>query len=205
MAERPAELPARVVLASGSPRRLELLRRIGIEPHVRPADVDETPRANEAPNELVARLARTKAHAVDRHPEEIVLAADTVVVLDAVILGKPRDDADARRMLRALSGRSHDVVTGVHAVGPAGETSAVETTEVTMRPIADHEIAAYVATGEPADKAGAYAIQGRAGAFVTGIVGSDTNVIGLPLATAARMLGEVGPPAGVDPAGETQT
>lgn len=181
-----------IVLASGSPRRLELLRRIGIEPVVRPADVDETPHPGESPDELVARLARSKADAVPRAADEVVVAADTVVVLDDEILGKPRDRNDAVAMLRKLSGRTHEVVTGVHVVANGSAANAVERTAVAVRSLTAAEIAAYAATGEPDDKAGAYAIQGRASMFVTGVEGSDTNVIGLPLATTAGLLAEVG-------------
>jgi septum formation protein len=181
-----------VVLASGSPRRLELLRRIGIEPVVRAADVDETPHDGEAPATTVARLARAKARAVDRARTDLVLAADTEVVLEGAVLGKPADVTAAAAMLRSLSGRSHLVVTGVHVLYGEREAATVEETVVHVRPISDSEIDAYVATGEPFGKAGAYAIQGAGGMFVERIEGSDTNVIGLPLATVVRLAGEVG-------------
>ena len=184
----------RVVLASGSPRRLELLRRLGVEPAVRPADVDETPHEAEAPEVVVARLARTKALAVERAADDLVIAADTEVVLADRVLGKPDDDADARAMLRALSGRSHRVLTGLHVVRGDREAGAVEETTVWIRALGDDEIDAYVATGEPTDKAGGYAIQGAGGMFVDRIEGSDTNVIGLPLATVVRLAAEVGAP-----------
>ncbi len=193
--DEPLSEPAvavRVVLASGSPRRLELLRRLGIEPDVRPADVDETAAPGEAPVALVTRLARAKAGAVAVGDDALVVAADTVVVLGEEVLGKPTDHSDAVAMLRRLSGATHHVLTGVHVAHAGREASAVETTMVRFRGLSPHEIAAYVATGEPLDKAGAYAIQGGAGMFVTGIEGSDTNVVGLPLATVVRLANEVG-------------
>lgn len=182
----------RVVLASGSPRRLELLRRIGVEPVVRAADIDETPRPGEAPQDVVARLARTKACTVASEPSDLVIAADTEVVLDDRVLGKPDGEAGARDMLRSLSGRAHLVVTAVHVLHGEAEAAAVDQTIVHLRPLTDDEIAAYVATGEPFGKAGAYAIQGAGAMFVDRIEGSDTNVIGLPLATLVRLAGEVG-------------
>jgi septum formation protein len=180
-----------VVLASGSPRRLELLRRLGLDPEVRVAAVDETPLTGETPAETVARLARAKAHAVEAG-DALVVAADTEVVLDGTVLGKPGDPAEATAMLRALSGRAHVVLTGVHVLAGDRESAAVEETVVCFRALSDEEIAAYVATGEPDDKAGGYGIQGAGGMFVERIEGSDTNVIGLPLATVVRLAGEVG-------------
>lgn len=189
----------RIILASASPRRLELLARLGLDPLVRPADVDERPFDGEAPGPHVARLARTKAEAVaggtDIAADDLIVAADTVVVLGGVssgeVLGKPTDPADAAAMLRRLSGATHHVLTGVHLVRGDRAASAVETTEVRFRTIAAAEIEAYAATGEPLDKAGAYAIQGAGGMFVEGIVGSDTNVIGLPLATVVALAAEL--------------
>ncbi|HSP02122.1 MAG TPA: Maf family protein [Acidimicrobiales bacterium] len=183
---------ATVVLASGSPRRLELLRRIGVEPVVRPADIDETPGPDESPAATVARLARTKAHTVEHTPDDLVVAADTEVVLRDAVLGKPADADAAAAMLRSLSGRAHRVVTGVHVVCGEREAAAVEETIVHVRELTDAEIDAYVATGEPFGKAGAYAIQGAGGMFVERIEGSDSNVIGLPLATVVRLAGDVG-------------
>lgn len=182
----------RVVLASASPRRRELLGRLGIDPDIRPADVDETPRPGETPAELVARLASAKAETVSRERGEVVVAADTVVVVDGEILGKPTDGAEAVAMLQRLSGRAHEVVSGVHVIADARAASAVEVTTVTMRAMGSAEIEAYVGSGEPADKAGAYAVQGAGGVFVTRLEGSDTNVIGLPLATLARLFDEAG-------------
>ena len=181
-----------MVLASASSRRLELLRRIGIEPNVRPADVDETPLPDEHPEALVARLAEAKASAVATEPDHLVIAADTVVVVDDGVLGKPSGPDDARRMLAALSGRSHEVMTGVHVTLGAEAAAAVETTSVRFRSLTADEIDAYVATGEPLDKAGAYAIQGGGGMFVESISGSDSNVVGLPLATVVRLARDLG-------------
>lgn len=181
-----------VVLASASPRRADLLRRIGIDPAIRPADVDEAPHPDEAPDVLVARLARSKAEATDHGRDQVVIAADTVVVLGDEILGKPTGADDARRMLEALSGTTHRVLTGVHLSRDGRHAAAVESTSVRFRVLSGDEIAAYVATGEPLDKAGAYGIQGAGGMFVESISGSDSNVIGLPLATVVRLAAEVG-------------
>lgn len=169
-----------VVLASASPRRLELLRRLGIEPTVRAADVDETPRPDEAPRALAERLARAKV-TVEAHDDALVVAADTVVAVGAETLGKPRDGDDARSMLELLSGREHEVLTGV-AVRRHGRVAAdVAATRVRFRPLRATEIDWYLATGEPRDKAGGYGLQGAGAALVAGIEGSHTNVIGLPL------------------------
>lgn len=183
-----------IVLASASPRRQELLRSAGISFTVQPADIDETPRAGEAPRDCAERLAREKALAVFRiRPPEYVLGADTIVVIDGMILGKPRDVGDARRMLRLLAGRTHSVITGVCVFGPAAtETTASETTLVTMCELSDDEIRDYVATGEPMDKAGAYAIQGLASRWISRIEGDYSNVVGLPVALVYRMLRERG-------------
>jgi len=182
-----------LVLASGSPRRADLLARLGLDPEIRPAAVDETPLAGEPPLELVVRLADAKARAV-RHPtaDEVVLAADTIVVLDDQALGKPRDDAEAAAMLRRLSGRTHEVLTAlaVHR-GPRHHRTTV-TTQVRFRALTDTEVAWYLATGEPRDKAGAYALQGAGAALVDHLDGSDTNVIGLPLATTVQLLRRAG-------------
>ncbi|TVP68817.1 MAG: septum formation inhibitor Maf [Nitriliruptor sp.] len=183
----------RLVLASGSPRRADLLARLGLDPEIRPAAVDETPLAGEPPLELVVRLADAKARAV-RHPtaDEVVLAADTIVVLDDQALGKPRDDAEAAAMLRRLSGRTHEVLTAlaVHR-GPRHHRITV-TTQVRFRALTDTEVAWYLATGEPRDKAGAYALQGAGAALVDHLDGSDTNVIGLPLAATVQLLRRAG-------------
>ncbi|MBX3284928.1 MAG: septum formation inhibitor Maf [Actinobacteria bacterium] len=199
-----------VVLASGSPRRRELLARLGIGFEVRVADLDETPLLGEAPRDYVARLAAAKAEAVAAAAPEadvVVLGADTTVVADGQILGKPLDDDAAARILRLLSGRTHEVLTGVAVVrragggvDPAGVALAparsvaveVAATAVTFAELSDADVAWYVATGEPADKAGAYAVQGRGAVFVTSISGSPDNVIGLPLALARRLLEDAG-------------
>jgi septum formation protein len=196
-----------LVLASASPRRQELLRSAGIPFKVQPADIDESPLAGESPRACAERLAREKALAVHtRHPQEFVLGADTIVVVDGIILGKPRDESDAARMLRLLSGRTHLVMTGVCLVNPVasdhraelsrdrprGErpqlTAASETTVVTMREISEDEIRDYIATGEPMDKAGAYAIQGIASRWIPRIEGDYSNVVGLPVALVYSML-----------------
>ena len=182
----------RIVLASASPRRAELLRAAGIAFDVMPADVDETPRSGETPEPYVRRIAEAKVREVAaRAHGRGVVAADTTVVIDKEMLGKPRDDEDARRMLRLLSGRSHEVLTAVSVVGgPQGSAPQVRTerTEVTFAPLGESEIDWYVATGEPRDKAGAYAIQGYASRFVTRIDGSYSNVVGLPIALVYQML-----------------
>jgi len=183
-----------LLLASASPRRLELLRALGLEPLVRPADVDETLRPGEDPHDAAERLARAKAAAVAAAAPagSVVLAADTIVVLDGEALGKPRDGDDARRMLRALRGRGHDVVTGVALARDGILVSGRETTEVLFAPMTDEEVDAYVASGEPADKAGAYALQGLGGLFVERITGTPSNVIGLPFRLVRRLGAEVG-------------
>ncbi len=177
-------------LASASPRRLELLRGAGIPCKVLPADIDEDPLPGESAKGCAERLAREKAVAVARQvrPTDCVLGADTVVTVDNEILGKPVDKADAARMLRMLSGREHQVITGVCVV--AGEKSCVasETTLVTMIAITDREISDYIATGEPMDKAGAYAIQGIASRWIPRIEGDYSNVVGLPVALVWRLL-----------------
>jgi septum formation protein len=178
-------LPMNLILASASPRRAELLRAAGITFEVIVADVDETPRADEQAAGYVQRLAVEKARAVmPRAAGRPVLAADTVVVVDGAILGKPRDDDDARRMLRLLSGRMHTVLTGV----ALGEDVRVASTVVEFVPLSTSEIDWYVASGEPGDKAGAYAIQGLASRFVARIDGSYSNVVGLPVALVYEML-----------------
>ena len=193
-----------LILASASPRRQELLRAAGIAITVQPTNIPEVPLAGEAAKAFAERLAREKAWAVfKQRPTEFVLGADTVVVVDKEILGKPRNPADAERMLRLLSGRTHKVITGVCVMGPQAATAEAknettlgdtrsETTEVTMSAITDDEIRAYIATGEPMDKAGAYAIQGMASRWIPRIEGDYANVVGLPVALVYRMLKEVG-------------
>ena len=183
------DLP-RVVLASASPRRADLLAAAGVTFDVRPVEVDERPRDGEAPGDYAVRVAVDKARACPAAPGEVVLAADTVVVVDGLILGKPADDGDAARMLRLLSGRIHSVLTGVSVRSGQREAAAVESTAVTFSPLSDVDIAWYVASAEPRDKAGAYAVQGLASRFVSRIDGSYSNVVGLPVALVCRMLAE---------------
>lgn len=175
----------KVILASGSPRRRDLLHEIFDTFDVIVADVDETPIPGESPWEIVERLAESKARAVHAlRPEALVIGGDTLVAIqdeEWQVLGKPRDPEDARAMLARLSGRDHVVVTGVCVVSPDGVRVFSDTTRVAFRPLTEGEIAGYVATGEPLDKAGSYAIQGGAAQFVNSIEGSLTNVIGLPL------------------------
>ena len=209
-----------LILASASPRRRELLAQAGYAFEVRPAHVNEDVRAGEDPIAYVVRLAREKAQAVfdamsadgadsDSHPSAnsgrkdgapshltdgglVVLGADTTVTVDGHILAKPEDAADAARMLRLLSGRTHRVATGVAVVTAKGAEVAAEVTGVRFVTLSDEEIAAYVATGEPMDKAGAYAIQGRAGKWIPRVEGCYFNVVGLPLALVTTMLEAVG-------------
>jgi septum formation protein len=183
-----------LVLASASPRRRELLGQLGLSFEVRAPDIDETPGAQEVPEAYVARLARDKARVVARAaPAAWVLAADTTVVLDGALLGKPADAAEARAMLGRLSGRTHEVLTGVALAGRA-QGEALVRTRVRFRPLSDAEVAWYVATGEPLDKAGAYAVQGKGGFLVAALEGSPTNVIGLPLGETLALLARAGYP-----------
>lgn len=206
-----------IVLASASPRRQELLRSAGIRFTVQPADIDETPLPGENPRDCAERLAREKALAVWRtRREDVVLGADTIVVIDGMILNKPVDPVDAARMLRLLSGHTHEVITGVCVASPSDSESASthdltesaglkirheslrtengqlrtasESTLVTMSAIPEKEIQEYIASGEPMDKAGAYAIQGRASRWIPRIEGDYTNVVGLPVALVYRLL-----------------
>ncbi len=197
----PASPAPRLVLASGSPRRREMLRNLGLELIIRPVDIDESPLGDESPEPYVSRLAQAKARAAtDSKREEtsgdreIVLAADTIVALDGELLGKPRDAADARRMLELLSGRRHEVLTGVAVVSAAGDfhRAEVERTRVRFAELSAAEIEWYVASGEPLDKAGAYAVQGLGALFVTRLEGNYSNVVGLPLPLTYRLLGEAG-------------
>ena len=190
----------RLVLASASPRRRELLERVGLRPVVEPADTDESTLPGEHADDYVVRVAADKARAVAlRHPGTVVIAADTAVVLDGVPLGKPGDPADALDMLSKLSGRTHQVLSSVVVVDTDGiEHTALARAIVTMAPSSDEERAWYVATGEPMDKAGAYGIQGIGAVLLERVEGDPTTVIGLPLRTALDLLRA----AGVDwPAG----
>jgi septum formation protein len=185
---------SRLVLASASPRRRELLASLGVPFEIVPSDIDETLEAVPLP-EAVARLALRKARAVAAsRPAAIVLGADTIVVIEGQALGKPADAAEARAMLRALRGRTHEVMTGVAVLDAATGRDAVGTdiSRVTMAAFSDAAIDRYVASGEPLDKAGAYAIQGGGGALVVGLEGSHSNVVGLPLAVTVALLRRFG-------------
>jgi len=192
--------PPSLVLASASPRRRDLLQAAGVAFEVLPADIAETPHAGETPRALAERLAREKALAVALRlaaaPPRLVLGADTVVVVDDDVLGKPDDPEHAVALLRRLVGRSHHVVTGVAVVPAGGGTprQLSETSRVTLRAAGEAEIRAYVATGEPLDKAGAYAAQGEGRRFVTRVEGSLSNVIGLPVEASLALLREAGLP-----------
>jgi septum formation protein len=199
-----------LVLASASPRRQELLRAAGIAITVQPTNIPETPQDGELPKAFAERLAHEKAWAIfKQRPNDFVLGADTIVVVDGHILGKPANAADGARMLRLLSGRTHEVTTGVCLMGPraaaaeAGDAAKAkpettlgntrsETTLVTMSAFSEEEIQAYIATGEPMDKAGAYAIQGMASRWIPRIEGDYANVVGLPVALVYRMLRDHG-------------
>jgi septum formation protein len=178
----------KLVLASRSPRRAELLKAAGFEFTVRPADIDETPIASEPPRHYVLRLAEEKARATPSGPDEVVLAADTTVVLGTEIMGKPVDAADAARMLCALAGQRHEVLTAICLRGVNRMSVDVASTSVWFSPMNNREIADYVATGEPMDKAGAYAIQGLASKYIERIDGSYSNVVGLPIDLLYRDL-----------------
>lgn len=178
-----------LILASASPRRAELLRNAGISFTVDPAHVPEEPSPGEAPLAYAQRLARDKALAVlARHLEDTVLGADTVVVVDEHLLEKPIDSGDAARMLRSLSGRTHEVITGVCVANSGFQQTEAEVTQVTFASLSDDEIAAYVRTGEPMDKAGAYAIQGIASRWAKQIIGCYFNVVGLPVPRVYELL-----------------
>jgi septum formation protein len=192
MSERPSA--AVLCLASASPRRRELLASIDVTVEVRPVDIDETPRREESPGDYVVRLAREKASAGGRLSTLPTLGSDTAVVCDGRILGKPAGRDEAVDMLRLLSGRAHEVLTAVAVTGPEGLLDACVTTRVFMRDISAAEMAAYWATGEPADKAGGYAIQGLAAIFVERIEGSHSAVVGLPLFETAQLLVRQGVP-----------
>lgn len=183
----------RVVLASSSPRRRELLKLIGIEHEVRPPNIDETMRPREVPRRHAERLAREKASAIaTRDPDLITIGADTVVVINRKVLGKPKDKADAARMLSMLSGREHTVVTAVAVSRGRKLRSAIEEVRVRFRVLRDDEIEAYIATGEPMDKAGAYGIQGYGATIVERVEGDYFAVMGLPLVRLVGLMRDVG-------------
>ena len=181
-----------IILASQSPRRQELLKLIGQPFSIRVADIDET-LDDTSPELAVAQLSRRKAEAVPREPEDVVIAADTIVVCDGEILGKPRDAADASRMLHKLSGRDHQVMTGMTLLKGDQCRVCTEITDIHFRDLTDREIEAYIRTGEPMDKAGSYGIQGGAALFAERLVGDYYNVMGLPVCRLGQLLREIAP------------
>ena len=176
------------ILASQSPRRKELLGLLNIPFTVRVADIDEAMDPAKSPYDEVARVSQLKALAIDRQPEDIVIAADTIVVCDGKVLGKPADEADACSMLKALSGRVHQVMTGMTVLQGKQAVSCTEVTDVYFRTLTDKQIAAYVATGDPMDKAGSYGIQSGAAPFVEKLCGDYYNVVGLPVCRLGMIL-----------------
>ena len=186
-------MSVKIILASGSPRRRQLLELIGIEAEISPSNIDETMRPRETPRRHAERLAREKASTVaTRQPDRITVAADTIVVVNRKVLGKPRDEADARRMLSMLSGREHTVITAVAVARGRKLRSAVEEVKVKFRRLRDEDIDAYIATGEPMDKAGAYGIQGFGATIVECVNGDYFAVMGLPLARLVMLLRDLG-------------
>lgn len=182
-----------LILASGSPRRKELLSLFGVPFTVRAADIDETMDPNKAPFDEVARVSRLKALAVPREKDDVVVAADTIVVCGSAVLGKPHSREEAIRMLTALSGRDHQVMTGCTVVRGEKAETFTEVTDLHFRPLGEAEIARYVDSGEPMDKAGAYGIQGGAALFCEKIVGDYYNVMGLPVCRLGQVLRKVAP------------
>ena len=182
-----------LILASASPRRKELLGLYGIPFTVRAADIDETMDPDKPPFDEVARLSREKALAVPREPEDVVVAADTIVVCDGIVLGKPRDEAQAIEMLSLLSGRAHQVMTGCTVLRGQKDETFTEVTDIHFRPLSPGEIRRYVSTGEPMDKAGAYGIQGGAALFCQRMEGDYYNVMGLPVCALGQVLKQIAP------------
>ena len=182
-----------LILASASPRRKELLGLYGIPFTVRAADIDETMDPDKPPFDEVARLSREKALAVPREPEDVVVAADTIVVCDGIVLGKPRDEAQAIEILSLLSGRPHQVMTGCTVLRGQKDETFTEVTDIHFRPLSPGEIRRYVATGEPMDKAGAYGIQGGAALFCQRMEGDYYNVMGLPVCALGQVLKQIAP------------
>lgn len=182
-----------LILASASPRRKELLGLYGIPFTVRAADIDETMDPDKPPFDEVARLSREKALAVPREPEDVVVAADTIVVCDGIVLGKPRDEAQAIEMLSLLSGRAHQVMTGCTVLRGQKDETFTEVTDIHFRSLSPGEIRRYVATGEPMDKAGAYGIQGGAALFCQRMEGDYYNVMGLPVCALGQVLKQIAP------------
>jgi septum formation protein len=187
-----------IYLASRSPRRAELLQQMGIDFDVLPSDIDESSLPDESPEAYVMRLASSKAAVGLANMQQAnlqqrpILAADTTVCIDGVILGKPENNEDAYAMLQRLSGRCHEVHTALALVSAAGTEAVLSTTRVELAPLSDEKIAAYIASGEPRDKAGAYGIQGLAGTFIKRIEGSYSGVMGLPIFETAQLLGKAG-------------
>ena len=182
-----------LILASASPRRKELLSLFHIPFTVRVADIDETMDDAKAPYDEVARVSRLKAEAVPREKDDIVIAADTIVVCEGKVLGKPRDEEEAVRMLTLLSGRDHQVMTGCTVLTGSGSRTFTEVTDLHFRPLSSSEIRSYVASGEPMDKAGAYGIQGGAALFCQRMVGDYYNVMGLPVCALYECLQDLAP------------
>ena len=183
-----------LILASQSPRRRELLGLTGLDFIVRVADIDETMDPEKAPFDEVARVSRLKAEAVARKPEDVVIAADTIVVCEGKVLGKPRDEEDAFRILSLLSGRHHEVMTGMTVVRGDEVITHTEVTKIHFRELHPEEVRAYIASGEPMDKAGAYGIQGGAALFADQMEGDYYNVMGLPVCRLATILRSLGLP-----------
>ena len=182
-----------LILASASPRRKELLEKFGVPFLIRVADIDETMDPGNSPFNEVARVSRRKALAVEKEADDILIAADTIVVCAGQVLGKPKDAADACRMLRLLSGRDHQVMTGVTVLRGSEAVTFTEVTDLHFRELSEKEIARYVATGEPMDKAGSYGIQGGAALFCTGMNGDYYNVMGLPVCALGEVLKRTAP------------
>ena len=182
-----------LILASQSPRRKELLGLFHIPFTVRVADIDETMDPQGSPREEVAKVSLRKARAIPREADDVVIAADTIVVCDGRILGKPKDEDDAVAMLRLLSGRDHQVMTGVTVIRGEAHETLTEVTDIHFRPLSEKEIRSYVATGEPMDKAGSYGIQGGAALFAEKMVGDYYNVMGLPVCRLWQMLSRLAP------------
>lgn len=182
-----------IILASASPRRQALMRLFRLPFTVRVADIDEAMDESKPPFDEVARVSLLKAEAVPRQPEDVVIAADTIVVCGGKVLGKPKDEADAFQMLRLLSGKDHQVMTGLTVLRGDSSTVCTEVTDIHFRSLSDREILAYIRTGEPMDKAGSYGIQGGAALFAEKIVGDYFNVVGLPVCRLGQILREIAP------------
>ena len=183
----------KLILASQSPRRKELMGLFNVPFTIRVADIDETMEPGSAPFDEVARVSRLKAEAVCRTAEDVVVAADTIVVCDGLILGKPKNEEDAFRMLRLLSGRDHQVMTGMTVLRGDKRITCTEVTDIHFRQLSDREIQAYIRTKEPMDKAGAYGIQGGAALFAEKLVGDYYNVMGLPVCRLGQILRQIAP------------